>query len=145
MIELSLMLPWIVFLFVGAFDWGFYAHALISTESATRVAALYGANAANGNVSSSEICSLVLDELKIVANVSGLSSCTGTLSNTQPVIVSTTCPAQSSSLDNLNTVQVTVTYQTLQLIPIPGLLEGQAILSRTVQFPMKNNNTCTVS
>jgi hypothetical protein len=40
-IEFSMMMPWFVFLFVGAFDWGFFAHALISTQSAARVAALY--------------------------------------------------------------------------------------------------------
>ena len=35
------------------------------------------------------------------------------------------------------------TYQTLQLIPIPGLLAGQATLYRVAQMPMQNNNTCT--
>src|SRR5215471_19236326 len=97
-LELSLLLPWFVFLFVGAFDWGFYAHALISTESAARVAALYGANATGGAVSATTACSLVLDELKITTNVATLTGCTGTLSDAQPVIVSTTCPSTSSSL-----------------------------------------------
>jgi hypothetical protein len=36
-LEFALLMPWYVFLFVGAFDWGFLAHALISTESAARV------------------------------------------------------------------------------------------------------------
>ena len=79
-VELSLMLPWFLFLFVGGFDWGFYAHALISTESAARVGALYGAGAPAGNVSSVTVCTLVLDEFKIVSNVTGLTTCTGTLS-----------------------------------------------------------------
>jgi TadE-like protein len=39
-----MLLPWVLFLFVGAYDWGFYAHALISTENAARTAALWGAN-----------------------------------------------------------------------------------------------------
>jgi hypothetical protein len=142
---MAFMLPWIVFLFVGAFDWGFYAHALISTESAVRVAALYGSNAASGKVSSTAACTLVLDELKIVSNVTNLTSCTGTLSASQPVILSATCPATSSSLDNLNTVQMALTYQTLQLIPIPGLLMGQATIYRTVQLPMKGNTACSIT
>jgi len=143
-IELSLMMPWILFLFVGAFDWGFYAHALISTESAARVAVIYAANASGGNVSSSTVCSLALDELKIVANVSGLVSCSGTLNDSQPVVVSATCPAPTSSLGNLNTVRISVAYRTLQLIPIPGLLAGKINLYRVVQMPMKGNATCTI-
>jgi Flp pilus assembly protein TadG len=38
-VEFSLMAPWILFLFAGAFDWGFYAYALISVQNAARVAA----------------------------------------------------------------------------------------------------------
>src|ERR1700683_705240 len=40
-LEMALLLPWYFFLFVGTFDWGFYAHALISTEAAARTAVLY--------------------------------------------------------------------------------------------------------
>ena len=31
-IEFSLMTPWLILLFIGAMDWGFYAYALICTE-----------------------------------------------------------------------------------------------------------------
>jgi len=128
------MMPWLIFLFVGVFDWGFYSHALISIESAARVAALYGSSASGGNVSASAICSRVLDELKISANTSGISTCMAL-----PVIVTPSCTTTAG----LNAVQVAVTYQTLQLIPIPDLLTGQATLHRVVQIPMRNNNTCT--
>jgi hypothetical protein len=141
---MSLLMPWVVFLFVGAFDWGFYAHALISVESAARVVALYGANATSGNVSRSASCSLVLDELSIASNVANLTVCTGTLSATQPVILSATCPSPSSSLDNLNYVQMDLAYQTINLIPIPGLLASKVILRRVIQMPMSSNNTCTI-
>jgi Flp pilus assembly protein TadG len=144
LIEVTLLLPWFLFLFVGVFDWGFYSHALISIESAVRVAGLYGASASGGAVSSATVCALTLDELKVVSNVNGLSTCTGTLSPSQPVIVTITCPAPSAALDNLNSVQIQVQYQTLTLIPIPGLLARQANLSRTVQLPMKGNATCSV-
>ncbi len=141
-IEFALLLPWVLFLFVGAFDWGFYAHALISTEDATRVAALYAANLSNGNPKTATACTLVLNELSIAANVAGLSSCTsGTVTNSQPVGVSLTC----TSLDSLNAVQVAVTYRTLQLVPIPGLLTGQTTLYRTAEIPMNKNTSCSVS
>jgi Flp pilus assembly protein TadG len=41
MLEAALLLPWVLFLFVGAFDLGFYNYALISTQNAARVAAWY--------------------------------------------------------------------------------------------------------
>ena len=140
--EFSLLLPWVVFLFVGAFDWGFFAHALISTENAARVGALYAANLSGGTPVTTTACGLVLNELSISANVAGQSTCTsGAVTSAHPVGISLTC----TTLDSVNAVQVAVTYQTLQLIPIPGLLSGQATLYRTAKLPMKNNSSCTVS
>jgi Flp pilus assembly protein TadG len=141
-IEFALLLPWVLFLFVGAFDWGFYAHALISTEDATRVATLYAANLASGNPHTSTACALVLGELSITPNVAGVSTCTtGAVTNTQPVGVVLTC----TTLDNINAVQVRVVYKTMQLIPIPGLLTGQTTLNRTAEMPMSKNSSCTIS
>ena len=141
MIEFALLAPWIIFLFVGAYDWGFYAHALISTENAARIAALYGANLSGGNVSSATACNIVLQELSISSNVTGLSTCTGPVSTSQPVVVNLTC----TTLDSVNSIQVAVTYQTVQLIPIPGLLAGKTTIYRVAQLPMKTNSSCTTS
>lgn len=33
-LEFAFFLPYLLFLFVGAFDWGFYSWALLSTENA---------------------------------------------------------------------------------------------------------------
>jgi Flp pilus assembly protein TadG len=140
-IEFALLAPWIIFLFVGAYDWGFYAHALISTENAARIAALYGANLSGGNVSSATACNIVLQELSISSNVTGLSTCTGPVSTSQPVVVNLTC----TTLDSVNSIQVAVTYQTVQLIPIPGLLAGKTTIYRVAQLPMKTNSSCTTS
>ena len=141
-IEFALLLPWILFLFVGAFDWGFYAHALISTEDATRVATLYAANLSNGNPKTSTACTLVLNELSVAPNVAGVSTCTtGAVTSSAPVGVSLTC----KTLDSVNAVQTAVTYQTVALIPIPGLLAGQMTLYRTAEMPMNKNSSCTVS
>lgn len=138
-----MMLPWIVFLFVGAFDWGFYAHALISTENAAWVASVYAANLSNGLPSTSTACGLVLKELSISTNVANLSTCNSGTSVTDaaPVAVSLTC----TTLDSVNAVQVAVTYRTLQLVPIPGLLAGKATIYRVAELPMTGNSACTAS
>ncbi|HEY3376701.1 MAG TPA: TadE family protein, partial [Armatimonadota bacterium] len=43
MVEVTLMAPWIVFLFIGIFDFGFYAYAAICTQNAARAVALASA------------------------------------------------------------------------------------------------------
>jgi Flp pilus assembly protein TadG len=142
-IEFALLLPWVIFLFVGAYDWGFYAHALISTENATRVAAIYAANLGGGSISKTTACNLVLNELSVAANVAGQSTCVwGTsVTDASPVGVTETC----TTVDSVNSVQVAVTYRTLQLIPIPGVLAGKSTLYRTATLPMNsydNGGSC---
>ena len=140
-IEFTLMVPWLIFLFVGAFDWGYFSRALISAQSAARSAAVYGATLSSGTISSSTVCTVVLQQLGITANVAGLSGCTGPISDSQPVVAASSC----TSVAGINTFQVTVSYQTPQLIPIPGLLPGKVTINRTAQLPMKSNATCTIS
>jgi hypothetical protein len=40
--------------------------------------------------------------------------------------------------DGANASQVTVSYQTVPLIPIPGLLPGQATITRVVVIPVRS-------
>ena len=40
-IEVTFMMPWLLFLFVGVFDFGFYSYALIATQNAARAAAVH--------------------------------------------------------------------------------------------------------
>ena len=40
-VEVALLSPWIFFLFVGIFDFGFYAYAAICTQNAARAAAFW--------------------------------------------------------------------------------------------------------
>lgn len=129
LVETSLLLPWYLFLFVGAVDWGFYSHALISVEAATRAAAMYAARQASAP-SVANTCPYVLNELAIVANVSSTMTCT-----TSPVIltISTLSNATTpASPDGGTAYSISVTYSTIQLIPIPGMLTGQTTLTRTV-------------
>jgi Flp pilus assembly protein TadG len=127
MMELALLLPWVCFLFIGALDWGFYAYQLISVETATRSAALYESGLSG--VDDTSACSVVLNELGTLTNMSGV-----------------TCPASSSPLvvtavkikgpDNADAAQVTVTYTTPNMIPIPGLLAKQFTIRRIVLMRM---------
>jgi TadE-like protein len=78
--EFALFLPFLLFLFVGAFDWGFYAWALIATENAARVAALYTSSSAATAGDSLGACPYVLGELADAPNVYSLGSGGSTLS-----------------------------------------------------------------
>ena len=55
------MLPWYIFLFVGAFDSGFYAYGLIATSNAARIAATYCS-------ASSVTCSTVGEQATVCTN-----------------------------------------------------------------------------
>ncbi len=127
---MALFLPWFIFLFVGAFDWGFYAHGLISTQSAARIAALY-ASKSNGAASDSAMaCTYALEELRTATNIgSKVTSC-----GSAPLIVTA---SQVTGVDGQPASQVTVQYTTPSLIPIPGLLEGQATFYRVVQMRIR--------
>ena len=126
MMELALLSPWIIFLFIGVLDWGFYAVSLMTLENATRDAAVY---ASTGN--STKICEILTDELGSLSNMQGVTTCGGTspVSYTLTNLTSSTTPA---SPDGNSAVQMAVTYTTPQVIPIPGLLAGKFTITRTV-------------
>ena len=133
--EMAMLMPWYIFLFVGAMDWGFFSHGLISTATAARVAALYASQGASYAVTSTNnttnICTLALGELRFASNdLTSLTTCTSL-----PVIVSYSSVAGA---DAASAAQVTVQYQTIQLIPIPGILSNQFTFSRTVQMRFRS-------
>lgn len=131
------MAPWIFFLFMGTLDFGFYAYAAIATENAARIAvtqtsydATTAANAATG-------CKYALGELKSLPNMNGVTSCAASSSGidaTHPLAVTAT---QVVGADGTLASQVAVTYQTIQMIPIPGL-SGQLTLTRVAQMRLKD-------
>lgn len=129
------MTPWIVFSFVAAFNFGIYAYALISTQNAARSAALYAAQSlavAQSGTIVSQVCPYVLGELGDAPGVgTGVSTCTGS-----PVTVQVT--ARTPGAGNMNTVRVSVAYNTMQLIPLPGLMAGSLTITRTVEMPIRN-------
>ena len=132
-LEMAFFMPWYIFLFVGAYDWGFYAHALISTASAARVAALYTSTDATTQSDATKACTYALEELRIAPNVTS----TMTTCNALPVIVTATAKTGANSADGNPASEVSVSYQTNQLIPIPMLLKGRATFVRTVQMRLR--------
>ncbi len=125
LIEFTLLVPWYVFLFVGAFDMGLYGYALIGVENAARVAALVCSASATTCSNSAIPCGFALDQLRNLPNIgSGLSTCTAS-----PLTVTV---SQISGPDGGSATQVTVAYVSPALASIPGVLPGQYTATRTI-------------
>jgi len=133
-VEVALMAPWIFFLFVGVFDVGFFCYAAICTQNAARAVALSYAQS-----STVTPCNVALGELTMLPNVNG-GSC-----NALPVQVAVTKLNGSACADSATTsgllyattpfcVQSSVTYQTIPLIPIPGIMTGRMTLTRKAEM-----------
>jgi Flp pilus assembly protein TadG len=129
MVEFALLMPWYAFLFVGAYDFGFYCYSLIATQNAARLAALYcsGSSSRATNCSTAtEPCAYALSSLQMMPNVgASLLTCVSPIVLTSSVTTGVTGDATSA-------IKVTVAYTTPTLIPIPGLLPGSVTVSRTV-------------
>jgi Flp pilus assembly protein TadG len=153
-VEVALLAPWIFFLFVGIFDLGFYAYAIICTENAARAAATQTASSV-GVQSASIACDAAWNELKGLPNVAGTSeNCTQlpvvvtqkTLCDStkvQPTTLASYCASGSSCADcgsssdpnsHSASSQVAVQYQSIPLVPIPGILTGRMTITRIVEM-----------
>lgn len=128
-LEVGLLAPWVVFLFIGALDMGFYAYALISTQSAVRVAVVHTSASNSAASDQAAACALALRELRSLPNVAGLSNTFSCQS--APLIVTANLVSAASSPDGANASQVSVTYQSGVMIPIPGLLTRSLAVTRT--------------
>jgi len=133
-VEVTLLVPWLVLSFVAAFNFGMFAYAMISAESAARSAAMYASQSltvAQSGTIVSQVCPYVLGELGDAPGARQLATCTSS-----PVTVSVT--ARTPGAGNMNTVQVSVTYNTMHLIPLPGLMAGSLAITRKVEVPIRN-------
>jgi len=124
-VEVACLSPWIFFLFAGTFDMGMYGYALISTENAARAAAVYTSASTSTAGDNAKACQYALAEMSSVPNLRGISTCSA-----YPLKVTAESKA---GIDGATASEVTVTYQTPQLIPIPGLM-GRMIVNRKVQM-----------
>jgi Flp pilus assembly protein TadG len=130
MLELALFMPWLFFVFSGVYDWGHYAYALISVESAARVAALYTSSGPSKAGDAAGACFYALGELQRAPGVgAGQTSC-----GAWPVVVTA---AAVAGPDGEPATSVTVSYRTPPLIPVPGLLPGRLTVTRTVRMRVR--------
>lgn len=130
LLEMAMFAPWIFFLFAGALDCGYYSYALITVENAARVAALYTSTDTGTAADSATACTNALAEMRSLPNVgSSLSTCTAS-----PVTVTAQLDAGS---DSTPASVVTVTYDSVGLIPIPGLLQGRFTWTRSVKMRLR--------
>jgi Flp pilus assembly protein TadG len=129
-LELVFFAPWLFFLSVGALDWGFYSYALISMENAARVAAICTSSSAGTAADSGNACTYALGEMRSLPNIgTTVTTCTDS-----PLIVTATSTTGS---DGTAASQVSVTYTSLNMIPIPGLLTSQFTVTRTVKMRIR--------
>ena len=129
MVEMALLAPWLFFVFAGVFDCGWYCSALISVQNAARVAVLHSSATGSAAGDSAGACTYALAELRALPNTRSLTDC-----STLPLRLTAT---YAVGPDGGPSSVVAVTYQTDQLIPIPGLM-GRLTVTRTAQMRIKD-------
>jgi hypothetical protein len=130
MMELVLFAPWFMLLFVGALDWGFYAAALVSLQAGVRSAALYTSSSTGAASDLDTACAIVLGEMRKLPNIgNGVTTC-----GSNPIVTATPVTGP----DAVGAAQVSVTYQSVSLIPIPGLLAKQFTIRRVVTMRVRS-------
>jgi hypothetical protein len=148
-IEVTLMTPWIFFLFVGVLDLGFYTYDAACTQNAARIAALQ--TAVNPALTSTQLQTLACDAAKLemqrIPNIYNIgTSCGATpLTVTQQTLNCATkftdpsgnthppdCVPDPATVSSF----VTVTYDSPNFVPIPGILTNQLHLMRTSEVRM---------
>jgi Flp pilus assembly protein TadG len=130
LVELSLLSPWVLFLFVGILDLGFYTYSLISIENAARIGAQYTSTSSTTAADQSGACAKILLELASLPNVANLSSCSAS-----PLTVTA---SSVTGPDGSPASSVSVTYRSISLIPIPGLLQSQLNVTRIVKMRLRS-------
>jgi Flp pilus assembly protein TadG len=133
------MTPWLIFLFIGSMDWGFYAYSLIATEAAARVGCMYASTSATVLAASgtpATVCTYALEQLRKMSNV-GSSVTTCSAAPVTVTVASLTGSTTPASADNNPAAQVTVTYVTPIYIPMMGLLPKQLTITRKIQMRLR--------
>jgi Flp pilus assembly protein TadG len=129
MVEFVLNFLLLFYLFIGIVDFGFFGYAAVAVQSAARVAALYTSSAASHDTDQTTSCTMIRAELNVLPNYSALpSSC-----NASPLTVTATTTTDTNSK---TAAKVTITYQTISIIPIPGL-PGNLSITRAVQMRVR--------
>jgi Flp pilus assembly protein TadG len=130
MLEMAFLMPWVFMLFIGVLDWGFYAYSLISMQAAVRTAVLYTATSTTTAADSATACALVLAELRQLPNIgAAVTDC-----SSNPLVTATAVTGPDSAAAS----EVSVTYRSVSMIPIPGLLSKQFTITRTGKMRLRS-------
>ena len=129
LVETALMAPWIFFLMIGVFDFGFYAHAAICTQNAARVAGLVVGSSGTAGVT--EACNAAKLEMANLPNASSFGDCSA-----DPLKIA----VSNGNVAGQNTRIVTLNYQGIPIFPFPGVTSGTLRFSRTVEVPADYGN-----
>jgi hypothetical protein len=125
------MTPWLIFLFIGAMDWGFYAYALIATEGAARIACMYTSSSSSTTTDSTTACTYALGQLKKMSNVTSCTAGSTSVTSSAPLAVSAT---SVTGPDGAAAAQVEVVYLTPIYMPMMGTLPQQITIRRIVEM-----------
>lgn len=144
-IEAALLAPWIFFLFVGVFDFGFYSYAAITTQNAARIAALQTSDNTKTAGDDTLACQYAVQEMQTLPGIPTVTNLTSTPAcPTLPSGVTDTFAVAVDAQpvtgpDGAMATRVAVTYRTMQMIPIPGILMGRMQLTRVVEMRLKES------
>lgn len=138
LLEMALVLPVMLLLAMGLFDFGRAIYAYNTVSEAARV----GARVAIVNQTTSDICQVAASR----ATALGLPAACATSSTQTGVFVNPPGGSGSQGCTTVNCLQsVTVTYQFQPLTPIIGRVFGPITLSSTSTVPVESlcfNNSC---
>ena len=127
LIEVTVMAPLMLLLFAAVVDVGFFCYAAVCTENAARVGALHASSdrdLAASNTVNTTVRADVCAELRALPNVG---------SNCPDSVVSVSTVSQPfTGADGQPATQVSVTYTSIPLFRIPGLM-SQYSITRVVQ------------
>jgi len=129
LVELTLISPWLLFLFVGVVDVGFFTYSLIAVENAARIAAEFTSKSSTLAGNTDAACTKVRPELEMLPGVGSLTDC----SNSTLTVTAAAVPGP----DLKPATSVSVTYRGVNLVPIPGLLTGRLTFTRNVKMRVK--------
>jgi hypothetical protein len=138
-IEMTLMMPWIIFLFVGVLDFGFYSYALIATQNGARVGAMAG-SFGGGAPNAVSTCNAVVAEMNSLPGtqsyVPGTYTCLYDTAPTTTNRIAISTPTTEAETDGSTAAVVTVSYLPPVMIPIPGVMNTPPIVTRIAKAPL---------
>ena len=143
-VEVALMAPWIFLLFAMVFDIGFYCYAVIATQNAARSGVMWTSRSSSYVVDWPTACQIAIRELRGLPNVSAaLNTCAanaGAINDALPIAVAVVAiiPGPDVPPSPFGAAQVSVSYRSPQLFPLPGLM-GRMTVTRIAEARVRDN------